>query len=191
MRGPLPLSPHLLFLPSVSSFPSPTSICSLSLSLPCLTISMLSLPLLHIISSLFDKTKSEHQARPISMVVVSSSSSSLFFFFFFFNLMVDMDRQIGGGWVWIGKLPSTMQRCPPHNLRSLSTNTTTQYPTHHIHSNPWPDHHATLCRHLCWWWLVGIVAAMVVGGRCCVSGGCAIVVVNSDDRDEIIYYFNV
>ena len=53
--GPLPLSPHLLFLPSVSSSPSPKCISSLSLSLSLYSMSLPPSPM---------KLKSEHQATP-------------------------------------------------------------------------------------------------------------------------------
>ena len=84
--------------------------------------------------------------------------------------MVDMDGQIGGGWVWIGKSPSTTQRRPPHNLRSLSTNTTTQIrpttstATHGLITMP---RYAAVCAGGGWsvllqqWLLVAVVALVV------------------------------
>ena len=54
--GPLPLSPHLLFLPSISSSPSLKCISSLSLTSFLCSLS-LSLSLLHVTASLSDKTQ--------------------------------------------------------------------------------------------------------------------------------------
>ena len=98
--GPFPLSPHLLFLPSVSSF------LRRIVSALSLTSFLCSLSLLHITTSLFDKTQAgasshamPHEPDLHSQIVVHQ-----------------------------------------HNHTNL---------THHIHNNPWPDHHATPRRQAC------------------------------------------
>ena len=95
--GPLPLSPHLLFLPSVSSF------LRRIVSALSLTSFLCSLSLLHITASLSDKT----QAGASSHATPHEP---------------DLHFQIA---------------VHQHN----HTNS-----THHIHNNPWLDHHAMPCR---------------------------------------------
>ena len=112
MRGPLPLSPHLLFISSVSLFPSLTNIYSLS---HFLVQPFLCSPSLYSTSLPPSPTKPrlEHQARPISTAMVSFFLFSFFSFWFCCDLMVYSDGQISGGWVRIGRSPSTTQRRPP------------------------------------------------------------------------------
>ena len=102
--GPLPLSLHLLFLPSVSSFLSLNCICSLSL--PCSTISLLSLPLLHVAASFFDETQAVASSR------------------------------------------ATPYELGPHSQIAVHQHSHTN-PTHYIHCNPWPNHHAMPRRRAC------------------------------------------
>ena len=98
--GPLPLSPHLLFLPSVCSF------LHRIVSALSLTSFLCSLSLLHITASLSDETQAgasshatPHEPNLHSQIAVHQHSHT--------------------------------------NL------------THHIHNNPWPDHHATPRRRAC------------------------------------------
>ena len=65
-------------------------ISTLSLSLPCSTISLLSLPLLHVIASLSDETLAE-----------ASGQADLFFFLFFFSFFCNdlKPNSAVSGWV--------------------------------------------------------------------------------------------
>ena len=92
--GPLPLSPHLLILPSVSSF------LHRIVSALSLTSFLCSLSLLHVTTSLSDETQ------------VRASSHA------------------------------TPHEHDLHSQIAVHQHSHTN-PTHHIHNNPWPDHHAT------------------------------------------------
>ena len=104
--GPLPLSPHLLFLPSVSSSPSPKCISSLSHFISLLSLSLsLSTP---------------RHCLPFRR---------------------NLGRSI--------KPRHAMPHKPDlHSQIAVHQHSHTN-PTHHIHNNPWPDHHATPRRRPC------------------------------------------
>ena len=105
--GPLPLSPQLLFLPSVSSFLH-RNVYALSLtSFLC----SLSISLLHVTASLSDETQAEASSH------------------------------------------ATPRHTTPHEPNLHSQIVVHQHshtnPTHHIHNNPWLDHHAMPCCRAC------------------------------------------
>ena len=136
LLGPLPLSPHLFFLPSVSSFLH-RIVSALSLSH---FISLLSLSTPHHCLPL-----RQNPGRSIKPCHATSHEPDLHSQIAVHHHSHTTRRNSGRS---IKPRHATPHKPDLHSQIAVHQHSHTN-PTHHIHNNPWPDHHTTPRRRAC------------------------------------------